>query len=448
MKNKLLIVDDEKKILKTLKFLLEDKFEIYTSSNSKDALKKFNEENIYLVLLDLSLGNDSGFDLLEEMLEENHQAIVIIMTAYSSIENSIKAIKLGAYYFLTKPLDGEQLRALLKEANNKLEMINQIKNLEGYVKKDIIGKSKDIKNILSIIDRVKDTNATILITGETGTGKELIAQKIHRTSNRADSPFVSINCTAIPKELLESELFGYKKGSFTGATKDEIGIIRKADKGTLLLDEMGDMDLSLQTKLLRFLQEKKVKPIGSSKAYDVDVRIICITNRDLKKDVEKGLFREDLYYRINVINIESPALRNRIEDLEYLIPYFINKYNISFERKVTGVSDEVIEFFNNYNFPGNVRELENIIQRGVLLTRSDEIGLDDINVGSYSEYKKPERLGNNYLKIYPGESMKEVEEKLIKFELKNNDGNRNLTAKKLGISERGIRYKLKEFGLQ
>lgn len=445
MKNKLLIIDDEEKILKSLTFLLEDTYEVFTALNSIEAYKIFTREDISLVLLDLSLGEDSGFELMNKMLKYNNEAVIIIMTAYSSIENSIEAIKSGAYYFVPKPIDLDQLIILLNEANKSLMMKEKIKHLEGYVKKDFIGRSDSILRITSIIDKVKDTNATILITGETGTGKELISQKIHRTSNRVNQPFVSINCSAIPKELLESELFGYKKGAFTGATSDEIGIIRKADKGTLLLDEMGEMDLNLQAKLLRFLQERKVRPIGSSETYDVDVRIICVTNRNLKERVSQDLFREDLYYRINVINIETPPLRDRLEDLDYFIDYFINMYNISFNRSVKGLSQPAYDYLKNYDFPGNVRELENIIQRGVLLTNKEYIGLEDL--ANNQAFSNMNNRDNNYLIIYPGETLKEVEKKLIEFELKNNEGNKNLTAKKLGISERGIRYKIDEYKL-
>ena len=319
MKSKLLIVDDETKILRSLKFLLEDRFEIYTCENSSEALEVFKNEKIYLVLLDLRLKEGSGLQLMKKFLQFEPNAIIIIMTAYSTIENSIDAIKSGAYYFITKPIDNDQLILLLNTANEKLQMYQRINSLEGHIRKDIIGESYPIKQINDLINKIKDTNATILITGESGTGKELIAQKIHRTSNRADKPFVTLNCAAMPGELLESELFGYKKGAFTGAYKDEVGVIRRADKGTLLLDEIGEMDLRLQSKLLRFLQEKEVRQIGDSKTNEVDVRIICITNRDLEKEVKAGKFREDLYYRINVINIVAPPLRERMEDLKYYI---------------------------------------------------------------------------------------------------------------------------------
>ncbi|MDY0235941.1 MAG: sigma-54 dependent transcriptional regulator [Gudongella sp.] len=445
--NKLLIVDDEPKILRSLKFLLEEDFEVYTSDNSTDAFDIFCEKNISLVLLDLRLKNDNGLDLMRKFLDFEPNAIIIIMTAYSTLENSIKAIKSGAYYFITKPVDNEELKLLLHTANEKLDMVKKIHDLEGYIKKDIIGNSILIKKINQVIDKVKDTNATILITGESGTGKELIAQKIHGTSNRSKQPYVAINCAAIPGELLESELFGYKKGSFTGAHKDELGVIKKADKGTLILDEIGEMDLRLQSKLLRFLQDKEVRPVGGAQSCKVDVRIICITNRNLKKEVEVGNFREDLFYRINVINIVTPLLRERIEDLKYLVPYFIDKYNISYSRHVKGITDDAYNILSNYNFQGNIRELENIIQRSVLLTVSEYVDVDSLHLSPQKQINVDTNSFDSFIKIHKGENMKEIEKKVLEFALNNNNGNRKWTAESLGIGERTLRYKIKEYNL-
>lgn len=447
MKNKLLIVDDEKIILRSLRFLLEEYYEIYTSDNYNDAIDVTKKQEISLVLLDLRLKEDSGLELMKEILKINPEAMIIIMTAYSTIENSIQAIKSGAYYFITKPIQNEQLILLLKTASEKLKMAKKIVNLEGYIKKEIIGESQKIKDIIAIIDKIKDTDATVLITGESGTGKELIAQKIHTSSNRANKPFSAINCAALPGNLLESELFGYKKGTFTGAYKDEIGIIRKADKGTLFLDEIGEMDLRLQSKLLRFLQEKEIRQIGCDQPNKVDVRVVCATNKNLKKEVELGNFREDLYYRINVINIVAPTLRERIEDLEYLVPHFINKYNISFNKNIKDISEEAFNLLKKYSFEGNVRELENIIQRAVLLCIGDYIEADSL-------FLIPNKLNQifadnkeKYIKIYEGETLKEIEKKILKFGLDNNNQNRKWTSDSLGISERALRYKIKEYNL-
>ncbi|MFY9285921.1 MAG: sigma-54 dependent transcriptional regulator, partial [Tissierellaceae bacterium] len=447
MKNKLLIIDDEVKILRSLKFLLGDEFDVYTSDNSLEALEIFKKEGIFLVLLDLRLKEGNGFELMKELLEYQPDAIIIMMTAYSTIENSIKAIKAGAYYFITKPIDNDQLLLLLHTADEKLRMYQKINSLEGHLKKDLIGNSPPIQEINDIILRIKDTNATVLITGESGTGKELVAQKIHRTSNRADKPYISINCAAMPNELLESELFGYRKGSFTGAYKDEIGIIRRADGGTLLLDEIAEMDLELQSKLLRFLQEREVRQIGDAISHPVDVRIICITNKDLMKEVESGRFREDLYYRINVINIVVPPLRERKDDLKQLISYFIDKYNISFNKHIKGITDEAFDILSNYSYKGNVRELENIIQRAVLLSTLDYIDTNVLHISPSDINNNSNISTKNYIKVYEGETLKQVEKKLIKFALDTNNQNRRLTAKSLGIAERTLRYKIKEYDL-
>lgn len=447
MKNKLLIIDDEVKILRSLKFLLGDEFDVYTSDNSLEALEIFKKEGIFLVLLDLRLKEGNGFELMKELLEYQPDAIIIMMTAYSTIENSIKAIKAGAYYFITKPIDNDQLLLLLHTADEKLRMYQKINSLEGHLKKDLIGNSPPIHEINDIILRIKDTNATVLITGESGTGKELVAQKIHRTSNRADKPYISINCAAMPNELLESELFGYRKGSFTGAYKDEIGIIRRADGGTLLLDEIAEMDLELQSKLLRFLQEREVRQIGDAISHPVDVRIICITNKDLMKEVESGRFREDLYYRINVINIVVPPLRERKDDLKQLISYFIDKYNISFNKHIKGITDEAFDILSNYSYKGNVRELENIIQRAVLLSTLDYIDTNVLHISPSDINNNSNISTKNYIKLYEGETLKQVEKKLIKFALDTNNQNRRLTAKSLGIAERTLRYKIKEYDL-
>ncbi len=447
MKTKILIVDDELKILRALKFLLEDDYHVFTCDNIKEAKEIFTNEKINLVLLDLRLTEGSGLLLMEELLKIDRNATIIIMTAYSTIENSIKAIKSGAYYFITKPVDNDQLLLLLKTAEDKLSLKEKVETLENHLRKNLIGESSAIKDIKKIIQKVKDTDATILITGESGTGKELIAQHIHSGSNRSAKPFIAINCAAMPSELLESELFGYKRGSFTGAIKDEIGLIRKAEKGTLFLDEIGEMDIKLQSKLLRFLQEKEVRHLGDDKDFPVDVRIICSTNRDLKDEIGKGNFREDLYYRINVINIVAPPLRDRIDDLDLLVPYFIDKYRISFNKNVIGISDEAMNRLKSHSFSGNIRELENLIQRAVLLSGEEIIDLDTLNLNNPNMIKKNLDISDNYIKIYQGESMKDIEKKAIEFALEVNGQNRKWTADSLGISERSLRYKIKEYEL-
>ncbi|WP_019228572.1 sigma-54 dependent transcriptional regulator [Sedimentibacter sp. B4] len=447
MKTKILIVDDEIKILRALKFLLEDNYNVYTSDNINDAKRIFVEEKISLVLLDLRLSEGSGLALMDELLAIDLNAVIIIMTAYSTIENSIKAIKSGAYYFITKPIDNDQLLILLNTASETLNLKKELDLLQGHLRKTPIGDSKAIRDIKSVVDKIKNTDATVLITGESGTGKEIIAQTIHSSSNRAGKPFIAINCAAMPNELLESELFGYKKGSFTGATKDDIGLIRKAENGTLFLDEIGEMNIKLQSKLLRFIQEKEIRQIGDEKNYPVDVRIICSTNRNLKEEIKSGNFREDLYYRINVINIVAPPLRERIEDLDLLVPHFIDKYRISYNKGVKGITDDAMNQLKNYDYVGNVRELENIIQRAVLLCGDEYIGVDSLNLNNPKMIRKNNDISDNYIKIYEGETLEDIEKKTIEFALKNNGQNRRWTADSLGISERSLRYKIKEYKL-
>ncbi len=447
MKTKILIIDDETKILRALKFLLEDEYQVFTSDNMADGKRIFIEEKINLVLLDLRLSEGSGLNLMEELLAVEPSAVVIIMTAYSTIDNSIRAIKAGAYYFITKPIDNEQLLILLSTASEKLDLKKELDQLQGHLRKTLIGESRSILDIRKVVDKIKDTDATVLITGESGTGKELIAQTIHTNSNRAKKPFIAINCAAMPSELLESELFGYKKGSFTGAFKEDIGLIRKAHKGTLFLDEIGEMDGRLQSKLLRFLQEKEVRQIGDEKNFPVDVRVICSTNRDIKEQIRIGNFREDLYYRINVINIVAPPLRERTEDLKLLVPHFIDKYRIAYSKDVEGVTEEAMKQLKSYSFPGNVRELENIIQRAVLLSGEDQIGVDALNLNNPTLIRGDNDSSEKHIKIYEGESLKDVEKKAIRFALENNRQNRKWTAESLGISERSLRYKIKEYGL-
>lgn len=447
MKTKILIVDDEIKILRALKFLLEDSYQVFTCENIKDAKRIFIEEKISLVLLDLRLSEGSGLALMDDLLAIDPHAVIIIMTAYSTIENSIKAIKAGAYYFITKPIDNDQLLILLNTASEKLSLMKELDQLQGHIRKTLIGESKPVRDIKSVINKIKDTDATILITGESGTGKELIAQTIHSSSNRSKKPFIALNCAAMPSELLESELFGYKKGSFTGAVKDDIGLIRKAEKGTLFLDEIGEMSVKLQSKLLRFLQEKEVRQIGDEKNYPVDVRVICSTNRDLKEEIELGNFREDLYYRINVINIVAPALRDRVEDLDLLVPHFVDKYRISYSKDIKGLTDEAMKQLKAYDFVGNVRELENLIQRAVLLCGDEYIDVDSLNLNNSKKIRNNEEASENYIKIYSGETMKDIEKKAIEFALESNKQNRKWTADSLGISERSLRYKIKEYKL-
>ena len=443
---KLLIVDDEPKVLKALTFLAEGEYQVYTAECSKDALDIFSKEQVALVLLDIRLGREDGFDVMKRLLKQDSQARIIVMTAFPSIDSSIQAIRAGAFYFISKPIQSEQLMALLNQAAEQVKMSRRIVSLEGVARSRIIGESASMRKIFGLIHQVKDVNANVLITGESGTGKELVAREIHFSGIRRDKPFIALNCAALPENLLESELFGYKKGSFTGAVKDEVGIIRRADKGTLFLDEIGEMDLRLQSKLLRFLQEREVSPIGGE-AHSVDVRIICATNRNMEEEMASGRFRSDLYYRINVINLQIPPLRERMEDISKLVPYFINKYNIAFNKNVTGITEDAYEALRGYPFYGNVREFENIIQRAILLSSGSMIEKDELFLPSIYMVKQNQAEKEGDLTVKGSDTLKDMEKKMIAFSLKQNGFNRRRTALALEISERSLQYKIKEYGL-
>lgn len=441
---KILVVDDEKAILKSLTFALEEVYQVYTCATGSGALALMEREQIPLVLMDLRLGKENGIDIMKRMLALNSVAAIIIMTAYSSIENSVEAIRAGAFYFVTKPIQTNHLLLLLEKAAAQISMQETIHDLEDVIRNDLIGDSPQMRETHRLINQVKDTAAGVLITGESGTGKELIARKLHFSSNRREKPFIAINCAALPESLLESELFGYKKGAFTGAVKDEPGIIRKADGGTLFLDEIGEMEPRLQSKLLRFLQEGEVRQIGGD-ATRVNVRVICATNRNLEQEITVGHFRRDLYYRINVINISATPLRERIDDLNHLVPYFIRKYAAAYGKRVAGISQEAMAQLRRYDFPGNVRECENIMQRAVLLCTGDTITSDALNLQYRPKVTEEDKEG--YIRIYPNETMKEVERKMLMSALKAHAYNRRKTAESLGISERSLQYKIKEYDL-
>ncbi|GAA0718158.1 sigma-54 dependent transcriptional regulator [Clostridium malenominatum] len=450
---KLLIIDDENSICSSLSFALEDNYKIFTSRNSREAEDIILKETINIVLLDLRLGDEDGLEILKRIKNINKEVVVIIMTAFGTIESSVKAMAEGAFYYITKPINIEELNLLLLKCEEYIELNSKIKHLSNqindnsmYGKYNIIGKSKKILGVFDIIDRVKDIDINILVTGESGTGKDLVARAIHYNGKRKDKPFNVINCSAIPDNLLESELFGYKKGAFTGAVEDKKGIIESSNGGTLFLDEIGDMDINLQTKLLRVIQEKEIRPIGESHSRNVDVRFIAATNKDLKEEVKKNRFRQDLYYRLNVIDIQLPALRERKEDIATLIEYFIKKFNSKMEKSVKGITAKALHRLENYYFHGNIRELQNIIERAIVLNEGQYIELEDLPEEIlYKENIVQEE--NDLIPIYVGEDMKSIEKKVIEHTLIKYEGNRKRTAEILNIGERTLRYKIKEYKL-
>lgn len=444
---KLLIVDDESSICTSLSFALEDEFEVFTAYDEITAINIIKNNEISIVLLDLKLGRSDGINVLKKIKFLKSDVLVIIMTAYGTIESSVQAIKAGAFYYITKPINIDELRLLLEKSKEYIVLNSRIKYLSaqisnGVSKFGLVGSSKKMINIFDLISKVKDIDTNVLVNGESGTGKELVARAIHFEGKRKDKPFNIINCPAIPGNLLESELFGFKKGSFTGAVEDRKGIIELSDGGTLFLDEVGDIDISLQAKLLRVIQEKKVCPIGSSERIKVNVRFISATNKNLEEEVKLGNFREDLFYRLNVININMPPLRERTEDISRLTGEFIKKYNILLEKNIKGITAKALEALEKYKFKGNVRELENIIERGVALTDNDFIDVDDLP-DKVMKVENIIKTREDVIPVHVGEDLKTIEKKVIKATLKKFN-NKKKTAQILGISERALRYKAKE----
>lgn len=444
-----MIIDDDVAIAESLRFALRKDYDLFFATNISDALSIYGAQEISVIVLDLKLGNENGMDLYHKLKEINPEVVVIIITAFGTIESSVEAIKSGIFQYLTKPIDLEDLRFSLSKAVEmdklhrrvKFAEDDKLKSLENY---GLLFYSDKMNGIMHTVNKVKNIDSIILITGESGTGKSLIAKVIHRIGHRRENPFYSINCAAIPQNLLESELFGYKRGAFTGANTDKKGFFQLADKGTLFLDEIGDLDLNLQGKLLQVIQEKKVTPLGAESSENVDVRIITATNKNLKEMIDQGKFREDLYYRLNVINILMPSLRDRKEDIPHLAQYFIDKYSLLLDKPVHRINNDFYDALVNMELRGNIRELENIIERAIALNDDDELSAKDIGVINKTE----NILGgvkSDLIPIFIGEKLEDIEQKVILATLNQVDNNQTRAAEILGITDRTIRNKLKKY---
>lgn len=455
---RILIIDDEADICSSLTFALEDQYEVCSTTEPQMGLGYLIKENFNLVLLDLRIGNVDGIDLLAEIKNIDKQIQVIIMTAYGTIVSSVDAIKKGAFTYLTKPLDLEILYKTIEQALEEQAHHETVKYetpmKHKYMYQGIIGKSPVMKHIFKYVEKLKDVDTSVVISGESGTGKELVARAIHFSGKRAKSRFVELNCAAIPESLLEEELFGHKKGTFTGAMSDKQGKFEYANGGTIFLDEIGDMPFALQAKLLRVLQQKAFTPLGSNELVKVDVRVIAATNQSLKKLVEEGKFRSDLYFRLNVIEINLPPLRERPQDIPLLISHFIEIYSESMKKNIGGLSKKAEMMMMQYDYPGNVRELSNIVECAVLLAAGDVIEGEALPVEVQNHHGEVDdaldlTLGSKVgARSLVGMTLQEAERELIYAALKLNKGHKKATAVMLGISERGLRNKIADYGLK
>jgi len=376
---KILVVDDDSNFLKLIRMRLElASYEVTTAMNEDEAIAKVREETFIVSIVDLKLAHRDGISLMEEIHSINPYMPIIILTAHGSIESAVEAMKKGAFNFLNKPFDPEELLLQIEKAMENQRLVSEVRRLEEllnqrYHFQNIVARSGKMQKVLELVSRIAGTDSTIYISGESGTGKEVIAKAIHLASERRDKPFVAINCAAIPETLLESELFGHEKGAFTDAKRTYQGLFVQSHQGTIFLDEIGDMSRSIQAKLLRVLQEKKFYPLGSGKPVEVDVRVIVATNKDLEAAVKNGSFREDLYYRIHVVPIDLPPLRERKEDIPLLAEHFLKEISPRMKKEIKGISAKAMQKLMLYDWPGNVRELENTIEHAVAITRNDVI---------------------------------------------------------------------------
>jgi two-component system response regulator AtoC len=449
---RILVVDDEDNIRVVLRTLLrKHNYQVEVADGAEAALQQLERFDPDFVLADVRMNGMTGLELCAELKARSSLATVILMSAYGSVDLAIEAMKAGAYDYISKPFKQDEVLLALTKAEERESLRRENRALKQAMRKDqtfhgILGKSGTIGMVVSTIGKVADYKTTVLIQGESGTGKELVARALHQRSSRKEKPFVALNCGAIPGALLESELFGHKRGAFTDAHADKKGLFAEAHKGTLFLDEIGELPLTLQVKLLRVLQEGRVRPLGATRDEEVDVRVIAATVRDLRREVEAGRFREDLYYRLNVLQINVPPLRDRRDDILLLIEHFIERNNGRLGTKIRDVDPRARKLLLNYPWPGNVRELENTIERAVVLAEGDVITVGDL----------PERMREPAdpvaASLAAGElSIKKtsrfMEETLIRRALEKTGGNRTAAAKLLEISHRALLYKIKDYGI-
>ena len=452
-RSKILVVDDEHLIRWSLEQNLKKQgYEVVTAGSGEDALRLVREEQPDLVLLDIQLPGISGIDVLEKIKDHDDDIIVIMVTANSGLENAVNAMRLGAYDYVSKPFNLDELSIVVKKALETSDLKQEVVRLRTETKKNgppnIIGESRQIKYLMEVLDKVARSEAsTVLVQGESGTGKELVAKWIHYSSNRAEKPFIAINCAAVPATLLESELFGHEKGAFTDAKASKKGLFELADGGTVFLDEIGDMEMGMQAKLLRFLEDRSFRRIGGGRVFTVDVRIISATNKDLQKSIEEKTFRNDLYYRLQVIPIFLPSLRERKEDIIPLATHFINMYNRDFNKKVQGIAGMAERMMTDYSWPGNVRELKNVIERAIILGNDETLLLEHLPLEIIAKASPQTCAPVSSFRLPPeGIDIEEVEKELIRQALEITEWNQSKAAKKLNLGIDAFRYRMKKFG--
>ena len=452
MKPSVWIIDDEQGICVSLSLALKKDYHVATFNSAAPALERMKTESCDVVLLDLKLQEEDGMEVLRQIKQEHPDVSVIMMTAFGSIGSSVEAIKAGAYTYLTKPLDLEQLKLFLAQTMEIRKMNEQIRFLSDELRsrqtfQKIVGESDVMQRVYARINQVKDVDASVLITGESGTGKELVARAIHDEGKRKNERFVSINCAALPEHLLELELFGYRKGAFSGADQDHKGKLELAAKGTIFLNEIGDMPLKLQGKLLRVLREREFSPVGSTEVRHTDVRVIVATNQNLRQAMDQQKFRQDLYYRLNVIEIAIPSLRDRMGDVPLLCAHFLQETAAEMNKPAKTLTPAAREALMRYTYPGNVRQLANILEYATIVSTGESIDVADLpdEITGGQEGQQPSSAALE--QFLSSNNLKELERRAILATLKKNNGRRDKTAEDLGISKRGLLNKLNEYNI-
>ena len=447
-----LIVDDEPLQRDILSRILgAEGYDILTASSGEDALEKFGEQPTDIVLTDLKMEGMDGIDLMEALPPDVPKPTVIIMTAHGSIASAVEAVSKGAFDYLTKPLEKDVLLLTLKRASERADLLRENRQLQKllfdrFQIDGIVGTSEPMRQAVGIVRKVSGTNVTVLITGESGTGKELVARAIHYNSPRRARPFTALNCAALPETLFESELFGYEPGAFSGAVSRKEGLLEQSDGGTVFLDEIGELPQAAQSKLLRFLQDREVRRLGGKTVKKVDVRIIAATNKDLQDELREGTFREDLFFRLRVVTVPLPPLRDRIDDIPELVAYFVRRYSQEFGRRVQGVDSAVLKAFTDYSWPGNIRQLESVVERAILMNESGTISPEDIRGELFLQRGTSGEQG--FMLPDEGLNLEELEQNMFRQAMTRAGGNASKAARLLGMNYKAFLYRLDKFDLK